>query len=658
MHKDDVGPLQSIEPVHDAPEPPVTQHYTLYGVNSPRGVDQSRVDALSNKCTSSASKPVILDHHIFDSDNGWKKGESMSHPSLRLRVRTDEKDYSDMGVVRPHISPSSITAVTDTGAQSCLWGLNAFYRCGFTDSDLLPVTRTMVAANRKQIDIRGAVLLRLSGVDSNNRTHTAAVMVYVSPGTEKFYLSREALIQLGVISKDFPQVWSASSSSASAILDTEQSSCKCLPRTKPPSKPVRLPYTPSVTNIPKMKQWIFNRYEGSTFNKCKHQPLQGMTGPEISLHVDEKAPLKVVHVPSPVSLHHRDAVKKQIDDDVAMGVIEKVPHGEVSRCCHRMVVTRKADGGPRRTVDMSSLNQHTKRETHHVKPPFQQARLIPPNTWKSVTDAWNGYHSVPLRLEDRWLTEFITEWGRYRYCVAPQGCTASGDGYSRRYDEIIADIERKTKCVDDTALWDTDLESHWWRMLDFVELCGNNGIVLNKDKFQFSQREIDFAGFHISETGVKPLDKYLRSIADFPTPKSIVDIRAWFGLLQHVSHYGQLIAHMEPFRKFLKKNVRFEWSTELDELFEKSKVAIIEAIKEGVEIYDIARPTCLRTDQHTCCSQWFCSNSRNNAIHTTTCHTTCRSHCVLSTRGCGAATASDSKRCALSLTHSLICSPR
>ena len=581
------------EPVMEVPEPPAIQHYTLYGVNSPRGVNHSCVDAVSHKCTPAESKPVVLDHHIFDSDTGWKKCESMSHPSLRLRLRTDEKDYSDLGVIRPRISPSSITAVTDTGAQSCLWGLNDFYRCGFTDSDLLPVTRTMVAANRNQIDIRGAVFVRLSGVDSVGRTHTAPVMVYVSPDTEKFYLSREALVQLGVISKDFPQVGSAS---ASAVLDTTPSTCKCLPRAKPPTRPSRLPFTPSAANIPKMKQWILNRYEASTFNKCKHQPLQSMTGPEITLHIDESAPFKVAHVPSPVSLHHRDEVKKQLDDDVAMGVIEKVPHGEVSRCCHRMVVTRKADGGPRRTVDMSSLNRHTKRETHHVKPPFQQARLIPPNTWKSVTDAWNGYHSVPLRHEDRWLTTFITEWGRYRYCVAPQGCTASGDGYSRRYDEIISEVERKTKCVDDTALWDTDLESHWWRMLDFVELCGNNGVVLNKDKFQFSEREIDFAGFHVSETGVKPLDKYLRSISDFPTPTSTVDIRAWFGLLQHVSHYGQLITYMEPFRRFLKKNAKFEWNIELDELFEKSKVSIVDAIKEGVEIFDIARPTCLRTD--------------------------------------------------------------
>ena len=65
-------------------------------------------------------------------------------------------------------------------------------------------------------------------------------------------------------------------------------------------------------------------------------------------------------------------------------------------------------------------------------------------------------------------------------------------------------------------LWEEDLEQHWWRMIDFVEHVGRNGVVLNFDKFQFAQREIDFAGFRITETTVKPLDKFLQAIADFP----------------------------------------------------------------------------------------------------------------------------------------------
>ena len=245
---------------------------------------------------------------------------------------------------------------------------------------------------------------------------------------------------------------------------------------------------------------------------------------------------------------------------------------------------------------MSALNQYCLRETHHVKPPFLQARSIPRDTWKSVTDAWNGYHSVPLREEDRYLTTFITPWGRYRYKVAPQGATPSGDAYTRRYDEVIADVERETKCVDDTAQWDKNLMAHWWRMIDFLHLVGKNGIILNFDKFQFAQREVDFAGFHITETSVKPLEKYLTAIADSPTPKRTMDIRLWFGLVHQVSHYNQLTAIMAPFKPFLSPRKKFEWTEELNTAFEKSKTAIIDAIKEGVEIFNLEKATCLQTD--------------------------------------------------------------
>ena len=103
--------------------------------------------------------------------------------------------------------------------------------------------------------------------------------------------------------------------------------------------------------------------------------------------------------------------------------------------CHRMVVCAKKNEKPRQKVDMQPLNQHAIRETHHTQSPFHQARSVPPGTLKTVFDAWNGYHSIPLKREDQHLTTFITPWGRYRYRTAPQGYIASGDGYSRHGTE-------------------------------------------------------------------------------------------------------------------------------------------------------------------------------------------------------------------------------
>ena len=571
-------------------------------------IESAAVQHSSLYVGQSQTKEIVLDHHIFQSHEGWKRAESMAHPTLRLRLTTDKQDYKHFGGLCPEVSPSWVTAVTDTGAQSCLWSLHDFYRCGFKDNDLIPVRRSMVAANSEEIKIVGAIFMRLSGTDANGVTYTAAVMVYISPSTKKLYLPREALIQLKVIPKDFPKV--------GAVLDVSaietKAPCGCPTRALPPDRPAQLPFKACPENIPKMKEWLSERYAASTFNKCPHQQLKGVSGPPLELHIDGSVPHRPAHTPAMIPLHYQEEAKRQLDEDEALGVIEKVPYGEKSKYCFRAMVTAKPNSGPERTfdapsdaplrrnirrvIDMSQLNKATIRETHHVQPPFQQARSIPPNTWKTVTDAWNGYHSIPLRTEDIPKTTFITQWGRYRYKMAPQGCSASGDGYTRRFDEIIADIPRKTKCVDDTAQWDTGLEEHWWSVIKFLERCGKNGIILNLKKLQFCQREIEFAGFLITDTDVKPLDKYLKAIAEYPTPTKTTDIRAWFGLVNQVSHYAQLTKMMEPFRPFLSKYKRFEWTVELNYAFEQSKLAIVKAIQEGVRIYDIKRPTCLRLD--------------------------------------------------------------
>jgi hypothetical protein len=53
---------------------------------------------------------------------------------------------------------------------------------------------------------------------------------------------------------------------------------------------------------------------------------------------------------------------------------------------------------------------------------------------------------------------------------------------------------------------------------------------------------------------------------------------------------------MEPFRKFLSPKEKFSWNDTLDEIFEESKSRIVKAIQDGVQIFDITRRTCLRTD--------------------------------------------------------------
>ena len=148
-----------------------------------------------------------------------------------------------------------------------------------------------------------------------------------------------------------------------------------------------------------------------------------------------------------------------------------------------MVVTPKKNGKPRCTVDLQQLNKAALRETHHTPSPFNLVSAIPTHTYKTVIDAWNGYHSLSLHKDAKNAITFITEWGRYRYCRAPMGFHVSGDAYTRRFDDITAGHPRTVRCVDDTLLWDNDIENSFWHMFNYLKLCHDNGVVFNKDKF-------------------------------------------------------------------------------------------------------------------------------------------------------------------------------
>ena len=135
----------------------------------------------------------------------------------------------------------------------------------------------------------------------------------------------------------------------------------------------------------------------------------------------------------------------------------------------------------------------------------------------------------------------------YRYRMAPQGYIATGDGYTRRYDEITSSITNKTKCVDNTLLWSEMIEENFFQAANWLDISGRHGITLNPEKFHFAQDEVKFTGFEITNDTVRLCKRYIGTITDFPTPQSLTDIRSWFGLVNQASYAFSMADTMLPF---------------------------------------------------------------------------------------------------------------
>jgi hypothetical protein len=354
-----------------------------------------------------------------------------------------------------------------------------------------------------------------------------------------------------------------------------------------------------------------------------------MTGPPMKITFKKDYTPHAVHKPIQVAHHWKYKVKADLDCDVRLGIIEPVPPGTPTVWCARMVVTPKKNGKPRRTVDLQELKKATLRETHYTQTPFSIVSETPKDMYKTVLDAWNGYHSLPLDDNARDATTFITQWGRYRYKRAPQGYHASGDAYTKRFDDITKDFDRVARCVDDSLLWDKTIEQAFWHTFDYVKHCSDNGIVFNAEKFAFAEDICEFAGFEITRDGYRPPKRVLDAIRSFPTPKNITDIRSWFGLINQVAYSFSQAEAMAPFRELLwKKHGNFYWDDALNTLFEESKEKIISKIKDGVHSFEIDRPTCVSTDwskiglgytlsqKHCDCPEPFTPNCGDGHWHT------------------------------------------
>ena len=140
----------------------------------------------------------------------------MGHPVVRLSASVSATDYRQFNRRCPAVHPTNISALVDSGAQSCLWSLQDFLAAGFTTEDLIPVSLDLIAANKSPIHIAGAVMLRLSGTSTLGAQVSCASMVYISAAAKGFYLSCESMIDLGIIPPNFPSVGSAQGHSTRA----------------------------------------------------------------------------------------------------------------------------------------------------------------------------------------------------------------------------------------------------------------------------------------------------------------------------------------------------------------------------------------------------------------------------------------------------------
>ena len=95
------------------------------------------------------------------------------------------------------------------------------------------------------------------------------------------------------------------------------------------------------------------------------------------------------------------------------------------------VVVRKKSGKWRVCIDFTDLNKACPKDPFPMPKIDQLVDAIVGHPRMSFLDAFQGYHQIPLALDDQEKTTFVTPIGNYHYKVMSFGLKNAGSIYQR-----------------------------------------------------------------------------------------------------------------------------------------------------------------------------------------------------------------------------------
>ena len=119
---------------------------------------------------------------------------------------------------------------------------------------------------------------------------------------------------------------------------------------------------------------------------------------------------------------------------------------------------------------------------------------------------------------------------------------------------------------------------HEERLREVLRRFQDVGLRLHPTKCSFGVDKVEYLGYTIDSSGLKPTKEKLEAILSAPEPKDITQLRSYLGML---NFYRKFLAHaavvLEPLNELLRKDVPFKWKSEHSKAFRESKSLLIDA---------------------------------------------------------------------------------
>ena len=126
------------------------------------------------------------------------------------------------------------------------------------------------------------------------------------------------------------------------------------------------------------------------------------------------------------SKDHYEAVKNEVTKLKQAGAIKEVFY---PKWLANTVVVKKKNRKWRMCIDFTNLNKACLKDPFPLPRIYQLVDAMVGHPRMSFLDAFQGYHQIPLALDDQEKTSFVTPIRNYHYKVMPFGLKNAGSTY-------------------------------------------------------------------------------------------------------------------------------------------------------------------------------------------------------------------------------------
>ena len=151
------------------------------------------------------------------------------------------------------------------------------------------------------------------------------------------------------------------------------------------------------------------------------------------------------------------------------------------------MVVKKKSGKWRVCVDFTDLNKACPKDSFPMSRIDQLVDATVGHPRMSFLDAFQGYHQIPLALDDQEKTAFVTLIGNYHYKVMPFGLKNARSTYQRMMTRMFESLLGKNIeiYIDDMIVKSKMVSEHLRDLQIIFEILRNYRLRLNASKCSF-----------------------------------------------------------------------------------------------------------------------------------------------------------------------------